>query len=594
MPVKKQSFTIIKDKMVDAIDVDDSRGRSVPINMNFIEEGYLSKDTGCELFGATETLEFHSLFNYRKKDGTNYILGATGTQLKRYNTTTNLWENLRGGAVTMTIATPAVFTRIAHGFIAGNKVVFSTTGALPTGIVAGTTYFVIATGLTADAFQVSATLAGTAIDTTGTQSGVHTVNAVYTEGARFGFKVYDDLLYFCNAVENYTRFDGTVFTEYAAAPKGNIIEIFEDRLFVSGVLAEPLTAYYSNVGVPITFTGADIIKPIGTDKITGLVNYFGALLIFKSESIYRLTFIFDQVVSLFVPKLEVQNGQYGACSRTAISWVENDIWFFTGLELRSIGYKDQQIGVLGVNDSVLSDKIKETLAEINETDFEKVVTFYYNRRFYLTVPLQSPTNNVTFVCHLLHGNAWTKYTSRIKAQAIDYMEIDGKTYSAKSVAPFGVLKWNDSLNDNAVAIPAIVRFEKVEDTDFSRFNIYRYLDLMFKDLNARITVTLLFDLHDKRLFAEKTFLIGLPVENEENSIAEVPVGHMLIADSFGQVNLTSPFLKKRISFLSKNQAIVLELYNDKLDETFTISQFAFTGFKQPRKQFSSENIISMV
>ena len=67
MPLRKQPFTIVKDKLVQAVDVDDNRGRSVPINMNYIEEGYLSKDTGCSLHGATEVTLSHSLFVYKKE-----------------------------------------------------------------------------------------------------------------------------------------------------------------------------------------------------------------------------------------------------------------------------------------------------------------------------------------------------------------------------------------------------------------------------------------------------------------------------------------------------------------------------------------------
>lgn len=55
----------------------------------------------------------------------------------------------------------------AHGFVADTRVVFW--GTLPTGLVVGTVYFVIATGITADSFRVSATSGGAAIDITGTQ-----------------------------------------------------------------------------------------------------------------------------------------------------------------------------------------------------------------------------------------------------------------------------------------------------------------------------------------------------------------------------------------------------------------------------------------
>ena len=74
---------------------------------------------------------------------------------------------------TITIASPAVITSSGHGLIAGDTFKLTTTGALPTGITAGTTYYVIATGLTSNTFQFSATSGGTAINTSGSQSGVH-------------------------------------------------------------------------------------------------------------------------------------------------------------------------------------------------------------------------------------------------------------------------------------------------------------------------------------------------------------------------------------------------------------------------------------
>jgi hypothetical protein len=61
----------------------------------------------------------------------------------------------------------------AHGLAAGNSVLFwATIGAsLPTGLSEDTEYFVIATGLTTDAFRVSTTLGGSAVDITAIGDG---------------------------------------------------------------------------------------------------------------------------------------------------------------------------------------------------------------------------------------------------------------------------------------------------------------------------------------------------------------------------------------------------------------------------------------
>lgn len=78
--------------------------------------------------------------------------------------------------VTITIASPGVVTWTGSNFVANQPVVFQTTGALPTGITAGTTYFVASTGLTANTFQICAAsgCAGGAINTSGSQSGTQT------------------------------------------------------------------------------------------------------------------------------------------------------------------------------------------------------------------------------------------------------------------------------------------------------------------------------------------------------------------------------------------------------------------------------------
>jgi hypothetical protein len=80
-------------------------------------------------------------------------------------------------AVTMTIASPAVFTSTGHKLAAGDPVYFKTTGVLPTGLTQGLIYFVIAAGLTANAFEVSALPGGSAVVTSGSQSGTHSVRS---------------------------------------------------------------------------------------------------------------------------------------------------------------------------------------------------------------------------------------------------------------------------------------------------------------------------------------------------------------------------------------------------------------------------------
>lgn len=77
-------------------------------------------------------------------------------------------------AVTLSITSPGVVTWNNHDRHANDPVKFTTTNALPTGLVAGTTYYVIAAGLSTNTLRVSATVGGAAINFTGAQAGVHT------------------------------------------------------------------------------------------------------------------------------------------------------------------------------------------------------------------------------------------------------------------------------------------------------------------------------------------------------------------------------------------------------------------------------------
>lgn len=96
------------------------------------------------------------------------MLGG-GTQLLKQGVlaATNL------GTTTISHATPAVISLAAHGLVAGDIVMFTTSGTLPSPLTVGTPYYVIAAGLSTDSFEVALTAGGAAINSTTDGSGVH-------------------------------------------------------------------------------------------------------------------------------------------------------------------------------------------------------------------------------------------------------------------------------------------------------------------------------------------------------------------------------------------------------------------------------------
>ncbi|MBP8236538.1 MAG: hypothetical protein KAX63_02345 [Pseudomonas sp.] len=82
--------------------------------------------------------------------------------------------------VTFTVkaSEPTEVNWVGHGLLAGQPIVFSNTGgALPTGITAGSIYYVLASGLGADVFLIASTPGGTPIEASDAGSGTHTATA---------------------------------------------------------------------------------------------------------------------------------------------------------------------------------------------------------------------------------------------------------------------------------------------------------------------------------------------------------------------------------------------------------------------------------
>ncbi len=122
-------------------------------------------------------------------------------------TTRGVLLNSLGGTATITIASPAVVTSTVL-YTEGAAIKFSTTGALPTGITAGTIYY---------AFNVDGlsfnllTAAGAVVNTSGTQSGTHTITPVDIPTVLNTFTVSDTsrfiLAFGCNDIGGSSALD---------------------------------------------------------------------------------------------------------------------------------------------------------------------------------------------------------------------------------------------------------------------------------------------------------------------------------------------------------------------------------------------------
>lgn len=114
---------------------------------------------------SEESIRLWSQTNF----GSDLIYSYRGGQIYYWNSAIGVQPS----TVTMTIASPCVVTGVVS-LPDNTAIILETTGALPTGLLVGTVYYVKnSTGVT---YNLSATPGGTEIVTTGTQSGSHAIS----------------------------------------------------------------------------------------------------------------------------------------------------------------------------------------------------------------------------------------------------------------------------------------------------------------------------------------------------------------------------------------------------------------------------------
>jgi hypothetical protein len=124
---------------------------------------------------STDSVRLWSQSNF----GEDLIYGPRGGGIYYWDATIGL----NSPSFTVTIASPGVVST-SISLVNGTPVQLETTGALPTGLIVGTTYYVVNSSGTT--FQLSATYGGAAINTSGTQSGIHSISSRGINLASFG------------------------------------------------------------------------------------------------------------------------------------------------------------------------------------------------------------------------------------------------------------------------------------------------------------------------------------------------------------------------------------------------------------------------
>lgn len=194
-----------------------------------------------------------------KSDGSVVIFKGTSTRLWRLDNTTLTWVPVSKVLALTSIsnASPAVFTLVSHGLSVGDAIVLSTSGALPTGLTVGTVYYVISAGFGANSFQASATLGGSAVNTSSAGSGTHSFTSYYTalpSSRHWQFRQFGNTVIAVQPNVAPQKFDlssATAFSDLGGSPpQAAFIEIVGRFVVLTGLTSNPYRIHWSALNDP--------------------------------------------------------------------------------------------------------------------------------------------------------------------------------------------------------------------------------------------------------------------------------------------------------------------------------------------------------
>jgi len=259
-----------------------------------------------------------------KSDGSVVTFMGTVDRLYQMNNTDFSWKPVsKVGTFTVTIASPGVFTKSAHGYAINDPVVFSTTGALPTGLTAGTVYYVL-TVPTADTFTVSTSVGGSAVNTSGSQSGTHSVTGIYSAlsaSAQWRFAQFGNFVMAVQANVAPQVFDLSSSTAFAdlggSPPQAAYIDIVGRFVVLSGLLSNPYRIQWSGLNATTTWTSGVNSSDSQDLPDGGIVRGVAGGengVIFQDQAIRRMTYVPGSPIVFQIDRIAQDKGLFAPYS----------------------------------------------------------------------------------------------------------------------------------------------------------------------------------------------------------------------------------------------------------------------------------------
>ena len=413
-------------------------------------------------------------------------------------------------------------------------------------------------------------------------------------------------MYIWNNTDPGRKLSGFTLTAPTTTPTAAFGIYYADKQIVSGVISKPNRLYISSsadrgdftnasgtlsTGVEVpgatAFAGSDAnyydLGPDDGDYITALAKYQDQLIVFKSRSIWSITF---DTNGQPIGKL-VTNG-IGCISHWSIDTVDNDLIFLSRKGYYVLGLEAQYFDQLRTNE--LSIRIKPYIKSIAAANLSRATSIWHDNVYYGAVPTGvSTTNNRVFTYHRQY-TGWLPHqniNANAFTQFIDQTTKEENLYYADELLP---QVWVQTTGFNDGATP-ISMYWQSKAYDFGTFDIQkRFVDvtLLFRQLSGSVKVTITID--GNRI--EKTY--NIPGTSFAGGMGRGLLGRTSLGGKYeggilgtSNTNITNN-IPIRLNVGENGRTIKIRVENASPGENFMLLGFNFGYRPYGRNNFPSE------
>ena len=378
-------------------------------NVSFNEGDKISsRKLGYEVYPSTgsvstETTKVTSIHTFRRRDGTNRLMRAQGTNLEYYDETYGDWVVIKGDYTSgqdFGFADYNINTDQTSYVYFGNA---TESHARWSGAVS-----YLATALTTSDITVEVD------DAAGFPS---TDATIVVAGVEMHYATRTDTEFTLSATSTVAGALDLPVTqgvqEFDLAPKGNILMTYGNRIFIAGITATPQAAYFSEYGDATKYVGAVLVKEGTADSpgifnlaeggggITGMSQDEEAMYILKESIVYKVT-LSDSLYALTPLKpFDGKSQTTGGISSKATFVGENGVFFIT---------PDKRIYYLARLKNIdvpqlipISDLIEPT---VDNLYFENAAGITYKDRAYFACSSAQGGQNDRILVYDIRHNSW--------------------------------------------------------------------------------------------------------------------------------------------------------------------------------------------